>query len=121
MRLKIVIATTALIVSPLVTVAEETDPVIEERRAWLAGVEKLATAFGVAMIGMFLGTMGYVQSTDNVQVEQPESAITAIRYSIALVPLTVEVICLALLTQYTLSKDKLEQLKKETLAANKDV
>ncbi len=79
-------------------------------------VEKLATALGVAMIGTFLGAMGYVESTGSVEVVQPESAITAIRYAIAFVPFTVEVICLGLLTQYGLSKDKLEDLKRQGLA-----
>lgn len=77
-------------------------------------VEKLASALGVAMIGAFLGAMGYVQSTGGVDVEQPESAIRAIYLCIALVPFTVEVICLALLTQYTLTKEKLETLKRES-------
>ncbi len=85
------------------------------REGVLAGlyttVEKLATALGFAMIGTFLGAMGYVQSTGDVDVVQPESAITAIRYAIAFIPFTVEVICLCLLTQYTLSKEKLEELK----------
>lgn len=82
-------------------------------------VEKFAGAIGVAFVGTYLGAMGYVQSTGDVQVEQPDSAINAIRYSIAFVPFIVDVICLALLTQFTLSKDKLEALRKESKFAQK--
>lgn len=80
-------------------------------------VEKLATALGVAMIGAFLGAMGYVQSTGAVEVEQPASAITAIYICISAVPVTVEVICLGLLTRYRLSKERLDELKARAQAA----
>lgn len=77
-------------------------------------VEKLASAFGVALIGTLLGAMGYVQSTGDGQIEQPASAITAIYICISFVPFTVEIVCLILLTRYRLTKDKLETLKRES-------
>lgn len=75
-------------------------------------VEKLASALGVALIGAFLGAMGYVASTGGEDVVQPASAITAIYICISLVPVVIDLTCMAFLTRYKLTEQALEALKR---------
>ena len=49
-------------------------------------VEKFAYAFAPAITGIFLGAMGYVSSTGDVDAAQPDSAILAIYIAVAIVP-----------------------------------
>jgi len=61
-----------------------------ERSGIFSGIyttaEKLAYALGPALTGFFLGSMGYVSSTDGSVIQQPESAITAIYICIGFAP-----------------------------------
>lgn len=71
-------------------------------------VEKLSGALGVALVGALLGAFGYVQSRGG-PVEQPESALWAIRFSMAFVPAAITLAGMAALTFYQLDERKLNQ------------
>jgi GPH family glycoside/pentoside/hexuronide:cation symporter len=85
-----------------------------KREGVFAGIytsaEKLAFAFGAAVSGIFLGTMGYVESTSGM-VEQPESALLAIRLSISILPMILVFISCLFLIPYDLDEEKLAALK----------
>ncbi len=80
------------------------------REGVFAGVytsaEKMAFAIGAAVIGVFLGSMGYVESTTGM-AEQPESALLAIRLSMSFLPMTLTLISCLFLIPYDLDEKKL--------------
>ncbi len=75
-------------------------------------VEKVAGALGIAAVGAILSGAGYLQSR-GVDVVQPESALTAIRLVIALLPSGVSLAALLLLFGYTLSEERLQALRQQ--------
>jgi GPH family glycoside/pentoside/hexuronide:cation symporter len=70
-------------------------------------VEKLSGAIGVAVVGAILGAGGYIQSRGAV-VEQPQSALDAIRFIMAWIPTIITVIGMAALMFYNLDEEKLQ-------------
>ena len=52
----------------------------------IAVIEKVAFALGVAVLGMVLGAFGYVPSVDGQLVEQPESALLALKLGFSVLP-----------------------------------
>ena len=78
-------------------------------------VEKVAGAVGIALVGAILSAAGYVQSR-GIDVVQPESALTAIRLVIALLPAGVSLAALLLLFGYTLSEERLQALRRSAPA-----
>ena len=70
-------------------------------------VEKLSGAIGVALVGTLLGAYGYVQSLGQ-GVEQPASALWAIRFAMAYVPAIITLAGMAALFFYDLDERKLE-------------
>ncbi len=83
-----------------------------QREGVFAGIytsaEKLAFAMGAAVSGIFLGAMGYVESTTGSAV-QPDSAILAIRLSMSLLPTALTAISCAFLLPYDLDEERLAQ------------
>ena len=75
-------------------------------------VEKIAGAAGIAAVGAILSAAGYLQSR-GADVVQPESALTAIRLVIALLPAGVSLAALLLLFGYKLSEDRLNELRRK--------
>jgi GPH family glycoside/pentoside/hexuronide:cation symporter len=71
-------------------------------------VEKFSGAIGVALVGALLGAYGYVQSRGGV-VEQPESALWAIRFAMSAIPAAITVAGMAALTLYDLDERKLSE------------
>jgi GPH family glycoside/pentoside/hexuronide:cation symporter len=69
-------------------------------------VEKLSGAIGVAVVGAILGAYGYVQSR-GANVAQPESALAAIRFTMAWIPTLIQVGGMAALLGYNLDEGKL--------------
>ena len=69
-------------------------------------VEKLSGAVGVAMVGAILGAYGYVQSR-GANVVQPESALGAIRFTMAWIPAIIQVAGMGALLAYNLDERKL--------------
>lgn len=49
-------------------------------------VYKVASGVSIALIGLILGSFGYVESMDGVFIAQPESALLAIRLTIGILP-----------------------------------
>jgi GPH family glycoside/pentoside/hexuronide:cation symporter len=70
-------------------------------------IEKIAFALGVSVLGVFLGAMGYVQSTGR-DVAQPPSAITALYICIGVAPLAGAVMSCLFLWNYDLSESRLK-------------
>ena len=75
-------------------------------------VEKLAAAGGIAIVGGILGAAGYVQSR-GIDVAQPESALTAIRLVVALLPAGVTLLAILLLFGYRLTEEQLQRARAE--------
>ena len=74
-------------------------------------VEKLSGAVGVALVGGLLGAYGYVQSRGGA-VEQPASALWAIRMAMAYVPAAITLAGMAALSLYDLDERKLADTKR---------
>lgn len=73
-------------------------------------VEKVAAAAGISLVGAILSAAGYVQSR-GVVVEQPESALLAIRLLISCLPAIVSLISLFLLFAYQLTPTTLDTMR----------
>jgi GPH family glycoside/pentoside/hexuronide:cation symporter len=71
-------------------------------------VEKFSGAIGVALVGALLGAYGYVQSRGGA-VEQPESALWAIRVAMSGVPAVITLAGMAALFFYDLDERKLNE------------
>lgn len=84
--------------------------------AFYTTIEKLSFAIGPSIILFFLGWFGYEAGTQGLQVEQPESAITAIYLGAAVVPAVLYVISIGFLLKYDLSREKLEILRTLSLS-----
>lgn len=80
----------------------------QRREGVLAGlytiVEKVASALGVAMTGIWLAHTGYIQASAGKMVDQPASAITAIYLLASVVPMALLLASCALLKFYKLSE-----------------
>ena len=70
-------------------------------------VEKLSGAIGVALVGALLGAYGYIQSRTGA-VDQPASALWAIRFSMAYVPAAITAGGMAALSFYDLDERRLQ-------------
>ena len=76
--------------------------------AFYATVEKLAFAAGPALALMLLSAFGYQSGTAGMQIEQPDSAITAIYFSAGLAPALLYGVSLVFLFRYDLTEEKLK-------------
>ena len=74
-------------------------------------VEKLSGALGVAFVGIFLGTMGYIEATEGQRVEQTESALLGLYICIGVLPLLVQAVSIAAISRYRLGEHELESLR----------
>jgi glycoside/pentoside/hexuronide:cation symporter, GPH family len=92
----------------------------ERREALFAGfytmAEKLASAIGVALTGVFLGAMGYVSSSAGAAVSQPESALLGISIAVGAIPSAMLLVSCALLVFYDLSESRLHELRQAARA-----
>lgn len=83
-----------------------------ERAGVFAGIyttaEKMAYAFGPALTGFLLSSMGYVSGTQGMAIEQPESAITAIYIAIGVAPGVCLLGAISLIKFYKLDEEKLK-------------
>ncbi len=73
----------------------------------IAVIEKTSFAFGVAVLGIFLKLFGYVPSFGGKLVEQPESAVMALKLGFAVLPAAIYVINALFLWHYDLDEAKL--------------
>ena len=75
--------------------------------AFYATVEKFAFAAGPALALWLLSAFGYQSGTEGMQIEQPDSAITAIYVSAGLAPALLYGLSLVFLSRYDLTEEKL--------------
>ena len=84
--------------------------------AFYATVEKLAFAAGPALALMLLSAFGYQSGTAGMQIEQPDSAITAIYFSAGLAPALLYGVSLVFLFRYDLTEEKLKATRAASTA-----
>jgi GPH family glycoside/pentoside/hexuronide:cation symporter len=71
-------------------------------------IEKIAHTAGPAMLGLLLGAAGFIAVEKGQFVEQPESAITAIRVAVSIIPAVLSIIGGLLIGFYDLDEAKLK-------------
>lgn len=74
----------------------------------IAVIEKVAFALGVAVLGVFLRFFDYLPTTGGAIIEQPPSAILALKLGYAVIPMMMFVINGFFLWAYDLDEKKLE-------------
>ena len=84
--------------------------------AFYATVEKFAFAAGPALALLLLSAFGYQSGTEGMQIEQPDSAITAIYIGAGLAPALLYGLSLVFLFRYDLSEEKLKSLRAQSAA-----
>ena len=84
--------------------------------AFYATVEKFAFAAGPALAIYLLGAFGYQSGIEGMQIEQPDSAITAIYIGAGLAPALLYGLSLVFLFNYDLSEEKLKALRAQSTA-----
>jgi len=73
----------------------------------IAVTEKVSFALGVAVLGVFLGALGYIPTTAGKLVPQPESALLALKLGYAVIPALLFIINGLFLWAYDLDERKL--------------
>lgn len=74
-------------------------------------VEQAASAIGIAVIGVLLGSMGYVEAIEGQRVAQPASAVLGIQLCTSIIPAALMVVSLLAISRYDLSVTRLEALR----------
>lgn len=74
-------------------------------------IEKLAFAVGPAVVGVYLTVMGYIPTMRGQLVQQPESAVNALFFGVAILPAILAVIGIVLLLFYDLDEKKLNEAR----------
>jgi Na+/melibiose symporter-like transporter len=72
---------------------------------WWTALQKTGIALGPFLIGLVLEAAGYMPSTGGGFPEQSESAVTALRYGISVVPAIIFVLTLFVVARYPLGRD----------------
>ena len=73
-------------------------------------IEKGAGAIGIAITGLFLGAMGYVESSVNETATQPQTALLAIVLCMTVFPTVLTILSCLPLIKYDLSSQRLQQM-----------
>lgn len=81
---------------------------------------KLASGLSVAFVGWLLRIFGYIESMDGVLITQPESALTAIRVVIGVIPGILFIISIYFGRKANLNRERFNQIK-EKIEARKQV
>ncbi|MBB5686406.1 MFS transporter [Sphingobium boeckii] len=74
-------------------------------------VEQLAGALGIAFFGWSLGAFGYAGGFEGVRVDQPQSAIDALRVCVTIVPAVFIALSMLSIGRYKLSNRMLDELR----------
>ncbi len=82
----------------------------------IAVTEKVSFALGVAVLGVFLGALGYIPTTAGKLVQQPESALLALKLGYAVIPALLFIINGLFLWAYDLDERKLVAAQAEASA-----
>lgn len=80
----------------------------------IAVIEKVSFALGVAVLGVFLNALGYIPTTGGALVEQPESAMLALKLGFAVIPSLMFAINGLFLWAYDLDENKLASARLQT-------
>jgi Na+/melibiose symporter-like transporter len=83
-------------------------------------VYKIASGISIALIGFILGLFGYVESIDGAILNQPESALIAIRITIGLIPGIIFFISVYFGKKANLDRIRFNQIKDEIAARKND-
>lgn len=83
----------------------------------IAVIEKVSFALGVAVLGVFLRWLNYVPTTGGQIIEQPASAILALKLGFAVIPAVMFAINGLFLWFYDLDEDKMEAARLKALGA----
>jgi GPH family glycoside/pentoside/hexuronide:cation symporter len=83
----------------------------------IAVIEKVSFALGVAVLGVFLRWLNYVPTTGGQIIEQPASAILALKLGFAVIPAVMFAINGMFLWFYDLDEDKMEAARLKALGA----
>ena len=70
--------------------------------------EKSSTALGVALVGIVMGTMGYIEGSASASVIQPDSAINSIYLCFSIIPAVLITIGALVMRFYGLTESALE-------------
>ncbi len=81
-------------------------------------VEKTAFIAAPLVVGLVLQVLGYESTVDNISIEQDPRALTGIRVSIAAIPATCNLFAGIILLRWTLTRDRLAELRAERAAAS---
>lgn len=79
---------------------------------WMA-VDKGGMAVGALLTGLALDAGGFIESGEGVLVTQPDSALTAIRVTVALLPASFMLVSLPILRSYELDRERRQPLTGE--------
>ncbi|MEJ6009795.1 MFS transporter [Novosphingobium aquae] len=78
----------------------------------VAVIEKTSFALGVAVLGLFLKAFHYVPTFGGKIVEQPESAVLALKLGFAVIPAAIYAINAFFILRYDLDEAKLDEAKR---------
>ena len=77
-------------------------------------IEKIAYMAGPAILGVLLGAAGFISVEKGQFVDQPESAITAIRIAVSIIPAVLSIIGGLLIGFYDLDEAKLKAVQPDS-------
>jgi GPH family glycoside/pentoside/hexuronide:cation symporter len=81
----------------------------------VAVIEKTSFALGVAVLGLFLKAFGYIPTFGGKIVQQPDSAVLALKLGFAVIPAAIYAINALFIWRYDLDEAKLEAARKASL------
>lgn len=80
---------------------------------------KIASGVSIALVSLILGAFGYIESTDGSVIEQPKSALMAVRIVLGVLPGVIFLISIIFSHRANLGRQRFEMIKQE-LAKRKD-
>lgn len=80
---------------------------------------KIASGVSIALVSLILEAFGYIESTDNTVVAQPEQALVAIRVVLAVIPSVIFLVSIIFAFRANMGRDRFDEIKAE-LAKRKE-
>ena len=74
---------------------------------------KLASGISVALVSLVLELFGYIESTDNTVIDQPHSALVAIRVVLAVVPSVIFLVSVIFAYRANMGRERFDKIKAE--------
>jgi GPH family glycoside/pentoside/hexuronide:cation symporter len=88
---------------------------------YLVFFRKLASAFSIFVVGQVLGITGFISSTTgSVYIEQPTSALWALRIFVGVIPAIMLFFSILVAWRYPLSKESYQKIQQELLKKRKE-